>query len=49
MLESLKKFTILYVEDEIEIQKNITEYLENYFKEVYPFSNGKDALEFYYK
>jgi len=45
----LKKHTILYVEDEPEIQCNIAEYLENYFADVYLASNGEEALDQYYK
>jgi DNA-binding response OmpR family regulator len=47
MIKILKKHTILYVEDEPEIQKNITEYLSSYFKEVYTASNGEKALELF--
>ena len=49
MLSILKNHTILYVEDEPEIQKNIAEYLESYFDTVYLASHGKEALEQYNK
>ena len=47
MLGILKNHSILYVEDEPEIQKNITEYLESYFGTVHVASDGKEALEMY--
>ncbi len=47
MLSILKDHSILYVEDEPEIQKHITEYLESYFGMVYVASDGKKALELY--
>jgi len=45
----LKNHSILYVEDEPEIQSNIAEYLGNYFSNVYLAANGEEALEQYYK
>jgi len=47
MLSILKNHSILYVEDEPEIQKNITEYLDSYFGTVHVASDGKKALELY--
>ena len=47
MISILKNHSILYVEDEPEIQANIKEYLEGYFQKVYLASNGKDALNIY--
>ncbi len=47
MLSILKNHSILYVEDEKEIQKNIAEYLESYFQTVYLASDGKEALTQY--
>ena len=47
MLSSLKKHTILYVEDELPIQANIAEYLASYFGEVYLASNGEEAITNY--
>jgi len=49
MLTILKKHTILYVEDEPEIQANIAEYLSNFFTDVHLASDGKEALEQYNK
>jgi len=46
--ELLKKHTILYVEDELNIQRNMTEYLEGYFKEVYVASDGEEGLKMYH-
>lgn len=47
MLSLLKNYSVLYVEDEPEIQSNMREYLEGYFKEVYIASDGKEALRVY--
>jgi DNA-binding response OmpR family regulator len=47
MLSILNNYSILYVEDEPEIQANIEEYLESYFKKVYLASDGKEALKLY--
>jgi len=47
MLGILKNHSILYVEDEPEIQKNIREYLESYFDTVHVASDGKEALSLY--
>lgn len=49
MLSILKKHSILYVEDEPEIQANIAEYLNNYFGNVHLASDGKQALDQYNK
>lgn len=49
MLSILKKHSILYVEDEPEIQANIAEYLGNFFGRVHLASDGKSALEQYNK
>ena len=49
MLSVLKKHSILYVEDEPEIQANIAEYLGNFFGYVHLASDGKSALEQYNK
>ena len=47
MLGILKNHSILYVEDEPEIQKNIREYLESYFGTVHIASDGREALTLY--
>jgi len=49
MLNILKNHTILYVEDEPQIQANVTEYLESYFATVYVGSDGKEGLALYKK
>ncbi len=49
MLSVLKKHSILYVEDELEIQANIAEYLGNFFGAIHLASDGKAALEQYHK
>ena len=48
MLSILKNHSILYVEDEPQIQANITEYLETYFGKVYVASDGKEGLSLYH-
>ena len=47
MLSILQNHSILYVEDEPEIQANIAEYLEHYFGNVHLASDGKEALDQY--
>lgn len=47
MISILKRHSILYVEDEQEIQANIAEYLGNYFGNVYLASDGKEAINQY--
>jgi len=49
MFEILKNYSVLYVEDEPEIQENMVEYLEAYFSTVYVASDGKEALNLYKK
>jgi DNA-binding response OmpR family regulator len=49
MLSILKKHSILYVEDEPEIQANIAEYLQKFFSSVSLADNGDMALEQYKK
>ena len=49
MLKVLKNYSVLYVEDELEIQANMVEYLESYFSTVYVASDGKEALLLYKK
>ena len=48
MLEILKNYTILYVEDELEVKEDMEEYLSSYFKTLYSASDGKKALELYH-
>ena len=45
MRERLKEFTLLYAEDESEVQSKMTEYFKTYFKTVQSASNGQEALE----
>jgi len=45
----LNSYNILYVEDELGVQRNMSEYLEGYFKKVYIASDGKEGLEMYKK
>ena len=49
MLSILKNHSILYVEDEVEIQKYIAEYLSHYFSNVFLADNGEMALTLYNK
>ena len=49
MRSILKNFTLLYGEDDLEVQKQMVEYFGTYFKEIYLADNGKDALEIYKK
>ncbi len=49
MLEMLKNYTILYVEDETEVKKDMEEYLTAYFKSLYSTSDGESALELYHQ
>lgn len=48
-LQVLKNYTILYAEDEMGIQEEISEILELFFKKVYLASNGLEAKELYKK
>lgn len=48
MISVLKKHSILYVEDEPEIHKNIAEYLGYYFGTVHLASDGQEALNQYH-
>ena len=46
-MNNLKNYTILYVEDDLNVQQNITEYLKRIFNKVVVASDGKEALELY--
>lgn len=46
-LNILRSLSLLYIEDEDNIRKQLTETLKLFFKEVFSFSNAEDALEFY--
>ena len=45
----LNNHSILYVEDEPEIQANVTRYLGNYFNDIYLASDGQEAITQYHK
>lgn len=45
----MKNCTLLYAEDDLEVQKEMSEYFSSYFKELYVVTNGKEALEIYQK
>ena len=44
-LEILKEFSILYIEDDINLLKNSSDILEDFLKNIYPVTNTKDALK----
>ena len=46
-MKNLKRYSIVYAEDETIIRLNVTQMLEEYFKKVIAVSNGKDALKSY--
>lgn len=48
LIEELKNYTILCVEDEDGIRKRLVNTLKYYFKEVYEASNGEDGYYLYY-
>lgn len=47
MRNILKNFTLLYAEDDLDIQEQMREYFDTFFKTTYVASNGKDALQLY--
>ncbi|NVJ53944.1 MAG: response regulator [Campylobacteraceae bacterium] len=47
LISNLKNFTILYIEDEEGIRKNITEVLKDLFKETYVAKNAKEGYKLY--
>lgn len=49
VLEQLKNYTILCVEDEDGIRKRLVNTLKYYFKEVYEASNADEGYELYYE
>ncbi|CAA6810263.1 MAG: DNA-binding response regulator [uncultured Sulfurovum sp.] len=40
-------YTLLYVEDDLAVRKQITEFLKRYYKEVYEASSAEEGLELY--
>jgi DNA-binding response OmpR family regulator len=49
IIEQLKNYTVLCVEDEDGIRKRLVNTLKYYFAEVYEASNGEDGYELYYE
>ena len=49
MLSILKKSSVLYVEDEPEIQAQISEYLKSHFAHVFLAANATEALKIYHQ
>jgi len=48
LLQTLsKKFTVLYVEDELSIQEEMSNYLSNFFKKVMLANDGEEGLQLY--
>lgn len=47
MIDILKNFTILYVEDDEMVRKNAVEYLSRISKKVLQAKNGKEAIKIY--
>jgi len=47
VLSILESHSLLYVEDEPDIRRNISEYLSHYFQDIYLADNGKTALSLY--
>jgi len=47
LINKLKSFTLLYVEDEVGIRNNIYEILECMFKDIYLATNGQEAFKLY--
>ena len=49
IIEQLKNYTVLCVEDEEGIRKRLVNTLKYYFTEVYEASNGEEGYELYYE
>ncbi len=47
LISKLSNFTLLYVEDEEGIRKNITEILRHFFKDTFIAKNAKEAYDLY--
>lgn len=43
----LKNITLLYAEDDLEVQTQMVEYFESFFKKIHVVSQGNEALEAY--
>lgn len=48
-MQILKNYTLLIVEDEVEILSELSEYYEDSFKNIYTVKDGKEALELFKK
>ena len=46
-MKNLKRYSIIYAEDEPIIRLNVTQMLKDYFKQVIAVSNGEEALKSY--
>ena len=46
-IKIMKQYSILYVEDEINIRTHIVEFLQRYFKVIYEAGSSEEALELY--
>lgn len=44
----LQSYTVLYVEDDLNVRKHFVALLKRYFKHVYEAGNGQEALSLYY-
>jgi DNA-binding response OmpR family regulator len=47
--KKMKSHTVLYVEDDIQVREQITEFLTRYCKEVYSCESGEEGFELYKK
>jgi len=47
--QKMKSYTVLYVEDDLEIRESITEFLNRYCKVVYACDSSEEGIELYYK
>jgi DNA-binding response OmpR family regulator len=47
--QKMKSYTILYIEDDIEIRESITEFLNRYCKAVYTCESSEEGMELYRK
>ena len=49
IIKCTKNLNILYIEDNISVQKQTTKMLESFFNKIYLANNGKEALELFEK
>ena len=45
----MNEFTLLYIEDDLEILENVTFLFNQYFKEIYTAKDGEEGLAAYHK